>query len=226
MTVHRQIILHVLILAAIVAVFELTDIDLRVQDRFFDFPTGSWLVNRREPAARLAFYTGAKGALIALGVVCVAGAVLAGRIPRLRPHRRGLGLMALSLIFVPLLISGFKSVSNTYTPAQITRYGGQNPYVKPLERYPAGFHPKRPGRGYPAGHASGGFALMMLYFAARRPRWKWSGLALGLAAGWAMGLYQTLNGQHYLSHTLVTQSAAWILILLIRALVDRFAPAG
>jgi hypothetical protein len=33
--------------------------------------------------------------------------------------------------------------------------------------------------------------------------------------GWAMGFYQMLKGAHFLSHTFVTMSIAWIWILFI-----------
>ncbi len=57
---------------------------------------------------------------------------------------------------------------------------------------------------------------MALYFMASRKRARMLGLAVGISAGWIMGLYQMLCGQHYLSHTIISMQIAWIIILLIR----------
>ena len=219
MSLNRQILLFVAVLAAVVAFFELTNVDLWAQDHFYDFQTRRWLIDADEPVLRAVLYTAVKGVAIAVGVACGAGFALSWTLRRLAPHRRRLLLMALSLILVPLTVSAVKQTTNVFLPRQIERYGGRMPYVKVLERYPPGFRSKSRGRGWPAGHASGGFALMMSYFALRRRGRHLLGLAGALTLGWAMGLYQTLNGEHYLSHTIVTMCAAWTIILIIRKVV-------
>lgn len=218
MSFRRQILLHVLVLGAILAVFELTSIDLNVQDRCYDRATRSWLIDRNEPVGRAIFYTGAKALVVAVGISCGLAVVASFARPALRPYRRGCLLVTLATIFVPLIVAGSKQFTNVYLPRQIQRYGGDKPYVKVLEHYPPGYKQSSRGKGFPAGHATAGFALMMSYFAFRRRAWKIAGLAAGVVLGWVMGLYQTLDGQHYLSHTLVTQSASWIIILLIHRL--------
>ncbi|MPN56951.1 hypothetical protein SDC9_204644 [bioreactor metagenome] len=106
-----------------------------------------------------------------------------------------------------------------YWPDQLERYGGDKPYVKVFESYPEGYHPTKRGYGFPAGHASGGFALLSLWFAFETRRGRLLGLSAGLALGWTMGLYQMAKGAHFLSHTLVTMFGAWLMILLIHRLV-------
>ena len=56
---------------------------------------------------------------------------------------------------------------------------------------------------------------MMLFFCFRSRRDRWAGLGAGLIAGWGMGFYQMLRGQHFLSHTLFTMIGAWMIILLV-----------
>jgi len=225
MSLNKQIVLHVVLLAAVFAIFEFLDIDIPLQDRFYDARTHRWIIDRKEPVARWTLYLGLKGVAVAIGVACGAVFFLSYRLPRLARFRRPCLLQALSLVFVPLIVAGSKQFTNVYTPAQVQRYGGDKPYVKVMERYPAGFQSKTRGKGFPAGHATGGFALMMLYFAFSRRRWKVAGLVTGLTLGWIMGLYQMLNGQHYLSHTIVTMSASWIVILIICRLVAAVAEA-
>ena len=84
--------------------------------------------------------------------------------------------------------------------------------------------PTRRGRGFPAGHASGGFALVALAGLAATRRSRRIALAIGLALGTMMGIYQMLKGAHYLSHTLITALFCWIVFLTYRRLLPSFPP--
>ena len=108
-------------------------------------------------------------------------------------------------------------------PCYVDRYGGKQPYRTLLESIPRVPGRVR-GRGFPAAHCSGGFALMALYFVMPGPA-RWVGLGLGLAAGWIVGLYQMLKGVHYLSHTIVTMFLAWLIILIVSRLFG-LGPGG
>ncbi|RPI64670.1 MAG: phosphatase PAP2 family protein [Planctomycetaceae bacterium] len=237
----RQIILYVLLLAGVIAVFEMTDIDRQVQDKFYVHPgekksARRWLVNKDEPVGKGVFYIGAKALVIVIGITCGVVTVASFIKPSVFKYRRIVAfasflqpymikyrkpclLMCLSIIFVPLIVAGAKKFTNVHTPSQTIPYGGDRPYVKVMERFPKDAYLGSRGEGYPAGHATGGFAMMMLYFAFNDRRWKILGLLAGLTMGWVMGLYQTLNGQHFLSHTFVTMIASWIVILIIYRLV-------
>jgi len=210
-----QIILGVALLAGVIVFFELTDADIAVQDRLYRWDARQWRVDKDATVPRLLFYTGPKGLIIAFGVLCFVGLVLSFRVGRLRRHRLFCARVSAALAAVPLMIAAMKHLTNTYTPESISRYGGSAPYVKVLETYPPDFQQTTRAKGWPAGHCTGGFALMMLYFAFARRRNKVLGLLLGLAVGWTMGLYQVFKGAHYLSHTVVTVLIAWILILAI-----------
>lgn len=207
----------VLLLAAVFLLFEYTGIDLLVQDRLFDFTTQTWAVNAKAPVPRLLFYTGPKMAIIGVGVAMV---VLAAGPARWRERwtlrRRDLCVAFAVLASAPALIATAKATTNIFCPYEIRRYGGAAPYVRVLETYSEGDRPAKRGRGFPAGHASGGFALFGLAGLAATRRGRMAGIAAGLAAGWAMGGYQMLRGAHYLSHTLITMIVCWIVFLLWR----------
>lgn len=215
-----------LVLAGVLALFESTGLDLWVQDRFYDFAAQHWIVDAQDAAGRLLFYTGPKALII---LVAVAGLALAAGPARWRERwrfaRRDLWVAVLTLVSVPVLAGLGKDATNTFCPSEIRRYGGDVPYVKVFEGYPENDRPARRGRGFPAGHASGGFALLGLMWLRRSRAWRRGGLALGLGAGWAMGGYQMLKGAHYLSHTVVTMLLAWIVMLAWRRVV-RPAPDG
>ena len=210
----------VLVLAGVLALFELTALDLWVQDYFYDATDGRWRVDAADPLGRLLFYNGPKALIIltALGLLALALGPARWR-ERWRCGRRDLWVAVLTLVSVPVLAGLGKDATNTFCPSEIRRYGGDVPYVKVFARYPENDRPARRGRGFPAGHASGGFALHGLMWLRRTQAWRLGGLALGLGAGWWMGGYQMLKGAHYLSHTVVTMLLAWIVMLAWRRVV-------
>lgn len=213
--VNRQILVTLGLLLAVLALFELTNIDLLLQDRFFMKSTHSWLVDAKSPAWRFLLYDGIKGTLILLGVGILISYTASFRSAKLLPLRRRLLVLLLAMVFVPLIIAGLKDFTNVYCPYQLARYDGDKPYVKVFESYPSDFQQTDRGRGFPAGHASGGFALMSLYFLFRQRQHRLIGWFAGFGLGWAMGLYQMLKGAHFLSHTVVTMLGAWLIILVI-----------
>ena len=210
----------VLVLAASLALFEFTPLDLALQDRFFDFTASRWVVDGREPVARLFFYTGPKICIITLGVVLL-GLSLgpASWREKLKFGRKELFVAVLTLATVPALAGLGKEVTNTFCPSEIRRYGGEFPYVKLFSPYPANDRPSQRGHGFPAGHASGGFSLLALAWLRPSRRWRLGCVILGLGVGWWMGGYQMLKGAHYLSHTTTTMLLAWIAALLWRRIL-------
>jgi membrane-associated PAP2 superfamily phosphatase len=207
----------VFLLAGVIAVFEFTNLDLALQDRFFDFATGRWWIDARDPVWRTLFYTGPKAVIIVVGVALavVAFGPVRWRV-RLAMARRDIFVALLTLASVPALIGLGKNVTNVFCPSEIRRYGGDVPYVALCSSYPEDDRPATRGHCFPAGHASGGFALFGLAWLRRTRRAWWGGLLAGLGAGGMMGGYQVLKGAHYLSHTLVTLLVAWILVLAWR----------
>lgn len=223
----QRILLPLALLAASLALFEFTDLDLRLQDHFYDFAQQSWMVDKRAVLPRLLFYTGPKLLLIGLAAWLLLGLLLPRRIcPRWLatpwPAPR-VWLVILSLALVPATIAIMKSRSDIYTPASLTRYDGSKPYHHLFEPLLPGVLPNR-GRSFPAGHASGGFALLSLFYLFSRRRWRWAGLGVGLLYGWTMGLYQMFKGAHFLSHTVVTMLLAWLIIEVL-AMILRVTPS-
>ena len=212
----------VALLFCVFGLFEITNIDLWTQDHFYNFATKSWLVDAKAPLPRLLFYTGPKTLIWGLGIGLL---VLATTPIRWRAHlpwpdldRRGVWIAIATLATAPALIATSKATTNVFTPDAIRRYDGFVPYVKVIESYPKNDRPTRRGRGFPAGHASGGFALMALTGLASSRRARRIGLAIGLTLGSMMGTYQMLKGAHYLSHTLITALFCWIVFLTFRRL--------
>jgi membrane-associated PAP2 superfamily phosphatase len=116
--------------------------------------------------------------------------------------------MALGSLSVSLL----KQLSPYHCPWDLLEFGGHAPYVPLLAALPAGVPA---GKCFPAGHASGGFVLMAVYFvyADTRPGLARAWLCGGLALGVLMGVGQQLRGAHFLSHTLWSGWVVWAVLL-------------
>lgn len=199
------------LLLATLIVAEFTGIDLWVQDWFFNFETGTWWMDRRAPVPRALFYTGPKILIIGLAVALLVITLgPAGWRKAWGGSRRPLAAVLLMLTLLPSFIGFLKGATNVYCPWDVQRYGGEVPYVRVFEKHPSENLPDHRGGGWPAGHASGGFALVGLMALTTDRRWQRRFVAIALLMGWAMGLYQVAKGAHYLSHTLVTMSLAWV----------------
>ena len=196
-------------------VFEFTNLDLRLQDHFYNSATHRWVVNEKEPLGRFIFYNGPKALVwtIALTTLVLAAGPDRWRM-RFQFNRKGLWLALLVIATVPALAGLGKKYTNTFCPSEIRRYDGDVAYAKLCEPYPMNDQPVRRGGCFPAGHASGGFAMLGLLYVRARRAWRNKVIVLALGLGWWMGGYQMLKGAHYLSHTVTTMLIAWIVVLL------------
>jgi membrane-associated PAP2 superfamily phosphatase len=207
-------------LVGVLALFEVTTLDLVIQDRLFDFETSTWLLDAERLVPRVLLHE----LPTVVSVVTGLGLIHWLLFPKVwrrfsgqdRPDRRPLLCALLTLTIVPLLIGAGKQLSNMYCPAQIERYGGEACYVRLFERHPPEDSAKGRGHCFPAGHASGPFALVGLAAIMRTRRATMAAFGFAFVAGWIAGGYQIVTGSHYVSHTLVTMLVAWIVFLLMR----------
>ncbi len=111
-------------------------------------------------------------------------------------------IVAMLLIGIgPLVVGILKATSAHSCPWDLLEYGGKAmsfPLFGTTPAFPG------PGRCFPGGHASSGFAVMALFFLfyPQRPRlayWCWLG---GITLGMLMGFGQIMRGAHFLSHNL------------------------
>lgn len=175
-------------------------LDLWFQGLFWD--GHAWLIPHDAPWGVWLAYDGPKAAIIVFAVATLALAIKAmaqGRVSRLCWFNLA------CLAAVSLTCTQLRAVSQMATPLELKLYGGAWEHLLLFQAKPAGY----PSHAFPAGHASGGFALICLY-------WSWPqarrrlGLCIGLGLGLWMGLYQVARGEHFLSHTLATAAMAWL----------------
>jgi membrane-associated PAP2 superfamily phosphatase len=126
----------------------------------------------------------------------------------LSPWRRPLGYLTLSVLVSTSLVSAIKAWSNLDCPWDIDGLGGTRPHLGLFDLRPANLPD---AACFPAGHASGGYAWMALYFffLMTRPELRWRGLTVGVASGGVFGIAQQLRGAHFLSHDLWTAAICW-----------------
>jgi membrane-associated PAP2 superfamily phosphatase len=210
------LVLPVLALAAALLSSQ-TDWDMDLQ-RWFYIQGSGWLVDAKAPLPRLLFYDGPKIALGIAGGAMIALIVTGYLTRRFRPVRRELVFLVLCMALVPTIISNLKSVTDVYCPSQIVDFGGRYVHVPPFRHHPEAM--RQAGHCFPAGHASGGYALLALGFVDRRRARRMAGIATGLGVGTVMAVYQMAKGAHFLSHSLTTIALAWLLVAGLAALMD------
>lgn len=202
-------------LAVTLAVFGMSDADVTIQNFFYDPLTSGWLLDKKEPIARLIFYTGPKVLIILFGVCCLVSLIFSRFLFWASQRRRALIVILLSLITLPSLVGALKYLTNVACPTNLTEYGGSIPHVRLFDSYPQGYEPEEAQRCFPAGHASGGYALLSLVVLFSSRRAKIVAASGAFLAGTMIALYKMAVGDHSLSHSLVTLELGIILVSLI-----------
>jgi membrane-associated PAP2 superfamily phosphatase len=199
-----------------------TNVDLALADALFDPGHGfrwrdAWLANTFSHVI-------VKSLLVALAMlaVLVAGWDLARPFSAWAPlTRMRVRALALAAVAVPLVISMLKRASSSHCPWDLARYGGDETYVRLLDRMP--WHALA-GHCLPAGHASSALWLVAIavFWLPASPR-KALAAALGaLALGFALGWMQQMRGAHFLTHTLWSMWLACAIVAVILACLPRF----
>ncbi len=187
--------------------------DLRIEDLFYD-PEIHAFGLRHSPWIELIGHQLLLVVPIGVGLLAGIAAIASPRFEALRPWRLVLWALLASISIGPLLIGILKQFTAAHCPWDIVRYGGYADYV---QHWFASSRAEA-GRCLPNSHAGAGFSLVALYFAgwaSGRRGWRWSGLAIGLAAGLLFGLVRTVQGAHFASHSLWSAAIDWLITSLI-----------
>lgn len=199
-----------------------TDLDMYLQNLWYDAEHGGWLITREMHSHwRWLFYGGMKKGVAWIGGIAVAVILYGIWKKKILIFRSG-SLLALSLLLTPLLVNFGKKETNIFCPRQLPEFGGTSGVFRRVLEFADPATLEMCGDCFPAGHASGGFAITMLFFCLPK-KWRWLGLAFALIYAWIMGLYQMLRGEHFLSDTLVTMFLAWAVNALLLMLWNKFS---
>lgn len=213
--INQQIVITAFLLIVVIALFQFSNIDIFVQSFFYNFETRNWIIDKNEPILKFFFYDGIKNLLLFVGVLILFSLVFFRKKDLIQEYKKGLIIVLLASILVPSIVGFLKDITNTPCPCNIVYFNGTYPDKKVFDSYPDDFIQKSKVKCWPAGHASGGFALMALFFLFKTPKNQKRALVLALIIGWSMGTYKMLLGDHFLSHTIITMLMAWLIILII-----------
>jgi len=221
-TNSRHLLLLFCALIATILFFETTSADVVVQRWLFDAKIDSWIIDRDQPWLRFIFYDGVKklyfGIVIIFSVLIFSPSLARFGLPVACAKsfdQQTLKVILVSLILIPLFVNGLKAVTNVPCPKDLALFGGNYPHITLFRGYPPEFLQQGPIRCYPAGHASGGFALMALSLLGKTRRAQTTIASAACVLGWVVGLYKMGIGDHFLGHTAVTMLIAMIVILLV-----------
>lgn len=215
MKMTKQAVITAILLFFSVLLFELSKIDILVQDYLYDFGAARWVLDRDEVISKFVFYDGIKIIIICFVLMLFVIAVFFKHSHFVQNHKTGILIVLFSAVMVPLTVGALKAITNIPCPRDLTHYGGIYPHITLFMSYPQDFFQYENIKCYPAGHASGGFALLSLLFLVKKKSFKIMTAILVLSIGWAMGIYKMLIGDHFLSHTVITMILSWLIILIV-----------
>lgn len=206
------------------ALCEYTGFDLWLGGHFFSSREGwvfrdHWLTNK-------VVHQGGNYLTVTLAVFMLGCWIYSYFSSRGSQYRPALGALLWGGILSVLMVAGLKSITHIYSPWDLAMFGGAMPYIRIFDHVPMGI---RVGHAFPAGHASGAYALIGIYRLAKTHHWKhpqyylWGVLGLGVI----FGLAQQMRGAHFVSHDLMTLAICWAISELAFCYAGRSAePMG
>lgn len=212
MTHSKHIQASIVAIVLCLLCFELTPLDFQVQDYFFNPLSHTWWLETSQRTLYTLLYEAPKKLLVLLELTLIITLLFFRKARLVRGYHTGLLILLLALPLGPALVSSLKGSSNVACPYALQEYGGDIPHIGLFQAYPPDMKPDKRQRCFPAGHASGGFALMALYYLPKTQRRKRQALAFAIIIGWIMGGYKMLLGHHFLSHTMMTMLLSWLVI--------------
>jgi len=215
----NKIVLTIILLISTIVFFGLSDLDILIQSYFFNFETKEWILNSSKEPYRFIFYDGIKYILIIILLSSILSLVFFQKNVIVKRYKQGIILFILSALLILSSVSILKKQTNMPCPKNEVYFGGEYPSTKVWEKYSQ--NTRDTIRCWPAGHASGGFALMSLFFLFNTKRNKFLSLFFAVSIGWSMGIYKMIIGDHYFSHTLITMLLSVLIILILNTIISR-----
>jgi membrane-associated PAP2 superfamily phosphatase len=216
-------LLWALALAPMLALlFEATPVDRVLIGMYFDTSSHSFPL-RDDLFLQGVMHSGMKLLVTGIAFTVFGAFLMTWLLPEWITHRRRLLWVTLGMAGGSLLVSLLKHGSAQHCPWDLAAFGGYAPFHGLFDRLPTG---TAPGRCFPGGHASGGFALLAFYFGLKdsHRRAAFAFLAAGFASGMAMGWAQMMRGAHFLSHNAWAGWVVWMYLAVLHAVFPPVSP--
>lgn len=194
-------------------VYPHTNLDTRIADLFFDTSLHRFTL-KNDHFLTVWMHVRLKWLMVEIALASLVLAMLSYRLSSLKEYRLSFLWVFTGMLISTTAVTVFKHYSVHGCPWDVVPYGGNLPLLDLFTSPPAG---TEAGRCFPAGHPSGGFALMAFYFAFMhiKPRFSVLMLRIGLLIGLLMGLVQMMRGAHFLSHVLWSGCLVWMVLLAL-----------
>lgn len=192
---------------------KLSNIDVFIQNYFFDFTDKEWLIDKSEPFKKNIFHKLPKiifGLLILLTIFFA----FKYRTNNYFRYQQAL-LIVIGLTVNPIISANIKKFTNIYCPAQLKIYSGNHDYHKIFYINQPDELKNKKGQCFPAGHAVAGFSLFILFFVFQTRFLQISSLIMAILAGWIIGSYQIIKGDHFFGDTLISMLLCFVLSAII-----------
>ena len=197
---NLRVCLGVPALAAIILVLlELTALDMNLARLFYD-PVAGDFIGRHSYFLEDILHDRAKQVVIAFSVLAIFGFVGSFFMDRLKPIKRELGCLVLSLALATSFVTPVKALTAVQCPWSLEQFGGHETYSELLSPRPP---TDKPGRCWPGGHAATGFTLFALFFVLRdrRPRLARTAFVFALTLGSVFSIGRMMQGAHFFRTT-------------------------
>ncbi|HCS44800.1 MAG TPA: phosphoesterase [Pseudomonas sp.] len=199
------------IAAIILLLLELTSLDMDLARLFYD-PVAGDFIGRHSYFLEDILHDRAKQVVIAFSVLAIFGFIASFFMDRLKPIKRELGCLVLSLALATSFVTPVKAVTAVQCPWSLEQFGGHEIYSELLSPRPP---TEKPGRCWPGGHAATGFTLFALFFVLRdrRPRLARKAFIFAFALGSVFSIGRMMQGAHFFSHNVWTAIFCWLICL-------------
>ncbi len=196
--VKKSIWITLAIAIIVTLLIEKFGLDMKISNYFYSEENGFFLKNKG-----LVLFLYHYGPIPALGI-SISSLILyllGIFISKFRPYKKQALFLVLVMIIGPgILVNAiFKDHWGRPRPKQVEEFGGKLSYRRV-------WHPgnAQGGRSFPSGHASMGFYFLSFYYLFRKSSKKlaWGFFALGIFAGFSIGLARIIQGAHFFSDVL------------------------
>jgi membrane-associated PAP2 superfamily phosphatase len=197
--------------AITLVLLELTSLDMDLARLAYDSASGQF-IGKHSYFLEDILHDRAKQVVILLGVLSIVAFISSFIMDRLKPFRRELGCLVLSMALSTGFVTPVKAVTAVQCPWSLSEFGGKETYSELLSPRPP---TDKPGRCWPGGHAATGFTLFALFFVLRdrRPRMARAALVFAFGLGTVFSIGRMLQGAHFFSHNVWTAIFCWLICL-------------
>lgn len=197
------------VVAISLLLLELTSVDMDLARLFYD-PVAGDFIGRHSYLLENILHDRAKQLVIAFSVLAILGFIGCFFMARLKPVKRELGCLVLSLALATSFVTPVKALTAVQCPWSLEQFGGHETYSELLSPRPS---TDKPGRCWPGGHAATGFTLFALFFVLRdrRPRLARMAFVFAFSLGSVFSVGRMMQGAHFFSHNVWTAIFCWLI---------------